>query len=640
MSKWIRPIDNSGTGTGVNDGSIYTFKERKYESLAREILQNSLDERMFGDLPVKVDFKLFRLPTADIPEVDKFKQMFQDGFDFWENNHQENGKNFFSNALKLLNSKNINVLRISDFNTKGVKGSQVYDIRTAADITPWYNLIKSEGSSSKGDTQGGSFGIGKNATFANSTFRTVFYSTSDEDEIDAHEGVAKLATVRKADVQFSPKAFYGEEHNGKSRAVAGLLDLDPEFKRKEYGTDIYVLGFEVDEDWNTRMVLSILSDFFLPIHNKQLEININGEIMNSESLGSIFDKYAEKLQGHGNARKRNELQNAFNYYQIITSEETQTFEKEFEGYGKAILKVLYDPEFDRQVVRTRETGMKLFSRGSISKSIGFSGIVSLEGNDLNKLFRKMENPAHTAWSPDNVDEYEDKKKCKNMLSELDKWIKDTIVENGYDSSMESQEVVGLGEYLPAIMSEPETKDTKKSETITNKIKDITEYKPTRKEILAKKSTSEEDLHGKEDEGGDPGKVNKSTTDASKSKGGSGTGQDGNMSSDGNTIGKRKVNKGDYNARLLRRDRNVLLVLQSNKYMQGVNIDIKVSGEASSEKIPIVGAEHKDSGMSYEVDGRTISIGEIPLNTKLPVIIELENYHDYALEVDLYEDKPQ
>src|SRR5690606_22834923 len=112
---------------------------------------------------------------------------------------------------------------------------------------------------------------------------------------------------------------------------------------------------------------------------------------------------------HGSTKRKNELTNAYNYYQILISEDTLVFEKIFDDYGKAVLKVLYNEEFDRQVIRTRETGMKLFARGSISKSIGFAGIVSLEGEELNKLFRKMENPAHTSWSADNVDNYNDKK---------------------------------------------------------------------------------------------------------------------------------------------------------------------------------------------------------------------------------------
>lgn len=44
MERWIRPETSGDVFNGLNDSSIHTFKEKKYESLARETLQNSLDE--------------------------------------------------------------------------------------------------------------------------------------------------------------------------------------------------------------------------------------------------------------------------------------------------------------------------------------------------------------------------------------------------------------------------------------------------------------------------------------------------------------------------------------------------------------------------------------------------------------------
>jgi len=140
MHTWIRPHDPSGMNNGINDGSIYTFKERKYESLAREILQNSIDERLDQNQPVVVEFSLFHYPVKDLHEVVHYKKLYQDSLHYWQDNHQENAKDFFTHALALLEKETIPILRISDFNTKGVKGSSVTTINSSKDISPWYNF--------------------------------------------------------------------------------------------------------------------------------------------------------------------------------------------------------------------------------------------------------------------------------------------------------------------------------------------------------------------------------------------------------------------------------------------------------------------------------------------------------------------
>ena len=44
--------------------------------------------------------------------------------------------------------------------------------------------------------------------------------------------------------------LHGNIVDGKSKAINGLLQF-PGYERKEYGTDIYVIGFEEDESWKS-----------------------------------------------------------------------------------------------------------------------------------------------------------------------------------------------------------------------------------------------------------------------------------------------------------------------------------------------------------------------------------------------------
>ena len=106
----------------------------------------------------------------------------------------------------------------------------------------------SEGASSKDGTGGGSFGIGKFAAFANSKIRTVFYSTLDSTGKQASQGLSILASF----IDEKGSKTFGEGYCGtmdskeSTSPVYDQIHLDESFNRKsdDFGTDIYVLGFD------------------------------------------------------------------------------------------------------------------------------------------------------------------------------------------------------------------------------------------------------------------------------------------------------------------------------------------------------------------------------------------------------------
>ena len=202
-----------------------------------------------------------------------------------------------------------------------------------------------------------------------------------------------------------------------------------------------------------------LSDFMIPIHNDDLEVNMDGEVINNETLPSLYDKYIEFVI-RIERKIGTEIQSSKNYYEVLTSDKTQNFSHEFKSLGKVNLKVLYNQDFERKILRTRDTGMKLFEAGGISSTIGFSGIVTLEGVELNKLFRDMENPAHTKWSADNISNPEKRKLGEKTRLELNRWMKKEVINNA-DKNAEALEIEGLEDYLPAdLVNDPEDKKRK------------------------------------------------------------------------------------------------------------------------------------------------------------------------------------
>ena len=61
---WNFPPTNGGREDGFNDAGIATFVGRPLQSLAREIIQNSLDARQDQDIPVHIDFEIIDLTES------------------------------------------------------------------------------------------------------------------------------------------------------------------------------------------------------------------------------------------------------------------------------------------------------------------------------------------------------------------------------------------------------------------------------------------------------------------------------------------------------------------------------------------------------------------------------------------------
>ncbi|NMA49673.1 MAG: hypothetical protein GX947_07890, partial [Tissierellia bacterium] len=368
---WIFPKNNNGPITGIGEAGVETFKGSPFNSLAREICQNSLDARLNNGQPVLVEFHQFKIPQEQLMSADELIDAFKRSRDFWKKLNNKKTVEFFEKALDVVNSNEIPVLRISDFNTTGLTGSnQEYG-------TAWYNLVKSSGVSDKGGSSGGSFGIGKSAPYACSDLRTIYYSTLDYNGLHASQGVSRLVTFRDSDGDTT----YGMGYYGNKEDVSPLkqpLFLDNRYTRTSSGTDIYILGFQDDNGWQIEMIKAVIEGYLIAIHEDKLRVIVGDVQISKDTLPSLIETYKDKLKY------------AYNYYQVLTSEETQELTYEMEGLGKFELKVLLKQGLHRKILVTRINGMKLFDKANISSTIQFAGILRLIDEPVNEFFRLLE----------------------------------------------------------------------------------------------------------------------------------------------------------------------------------------------------------------------------------------------------------
>lgn len=506
---WNFPSNDNGCVNGISEAGIETFRGNIFQSLAKEICQNSLDARLDDDKPVKIEFCLSNIDIRDIPDFERLHDVFVLSKKYWENNKKAN--DFYENALKILTSKKIRLLRISDFNTTGITGAR------EEKSSNWVDLVKSSGVSNKTGTAGGSYGIGKNAPFASSELRVVYYSTFDKDNIRAYQGVAKLASfeeekskgiisLKKKKVMTQGMGFYGNIEN--NLPVFEDFSLD-NFKRTEIGTDLYILGFIKDDDWENKMIKSVLSSYLLSIYNGDLEIKIENVLISKMNLESLVQEYADDLTK--------------GYYQVLCSPNTVHKEKKFAGLGNITLDILIGKDLNkRKVLMARGNGMKIFDKNRISSTMQFAGICVLKDKNVDEYFRLMETPQHDKWE---ADRHSNKKEAEKIIKELNKFIKDEIKDLGRNTILDEMDAVGASEYLPDDVVDVNTKEQNKKESLLNKTSNVSSLKKVNVVSSSKDGTQFIDESNLDD-----GNVN----------------TDGEINDDGNLPARKKHNKTSKN----------------------------------------------------------------------------------------------
>lgn len=195
MKKWFFPSRGFGATEGFSNPGLEMFKGEPIRAMAREVCQNSLDAKKNNDQPLRIEFERLYLKTSSFPGIMELRQTLLKCQDFWHSQGDEKTKQFVKNALKTVSGNDFFVLRISDYNTTGLKGAFSNE-----NITPWKGLVQGDAFSIKSnDTAAGSFGIGKAAPFVVSSLQTVFYRTFDESGVRAAQGVTHLVSFEDLD---------------------------------------------------------------------------------------------------------------------------------------------------------------------------------------------------------------------------------------------------------------------------------------------------------------------------------------------------------------------------------------------------------------------------------------------------------
>ena len=437
--KWRFPGNGYTADAGLDTADMETFKKDAISSLARELCQNSIDAKDRNvQGPVRMVFKSFEIDSFLIPGRAALIEQIEACQATWST-HKKISAQLKDMHTQITKEKTM-CLRVSDFNTTGLVGV------SGGDKTPWHYLVHGSGISDKGETSGGSKGIGKFATFVSSQINTVFFSTRTIVGEYGYEGVCKLCSAKQKNTSEKTQGigYFGNTYQ--NLPIKEELILDSSFVRNEneYGSDIYILGFKNPNGWEKDIISKILDSFMSAIVFETLEIEVDGVVINRTTLRDIVfsDEYINK-------RNRKSI---VSQYLLLTDKEHR-FEDiiTIDNYGTATLYLL---EFSGEneslstnnCVMIRYPYMKIKEISRIS-TLPCSAMCIIDDNNLNKVLRNIENPQHTDWEFKRIEDEAEKTEVKAIYDELINNIKQLIYDHLSTSEDTKTDIEGAGDYF-------------------------------------------------------------------------------------------------------------------------------------------------------------------------------------------------
>ena len=396
--KWFFADQPQGTNeTGPNNAMEQSFKQHPYASLIRESIQNSLDAVLDENAPVRMEYTFEELKGAEYANFFELQKHIQGCLDYYPNN--KNAKANYKPMLALFSGntlqEHLGYIRVSDFNTKGM------EYQEDKTDSPFYAFVRSAGVSSKeSDIAGGSFGFGKAAYYLLSPISTIIVSTRTASGNYFFEGISSLCTHTYNGIKKMPIGYYD---NQKGNPICRQEDIPEQFVRRESGTDINILGFNLSDKTEAikEMIEAVLRNFWLAILRGKLEVTIQGTFISKANLSTLMDDYFPELDDQN---KRIGQYNPRPYFEAVyyceNSAKYKKFEESLPILGDVCLYVNKVKGVSDKIIFLRAPLMLVFGRKNKTNH-GMYGVFLCESEKGNDILRNMENPAHDEWKPAN-----------------------------------------------------------------------------------------------------------------------------------------------------------------------------------------------------------------------------------------------
>ena len=634
-------IDPDGELDG-NDASQEHFTGHRLTSVAREIGQNTNDARSEAAIeegkPAVVAFERIDVPADQIPDLNGLKEKLNGCLEYAEN-HLENDEyaKFYKKAIQVISKKHISVLRVSDWNTRGLEGP-------FEGATPVIAFAKGKGISKKSTVNsGGSRGIGKNAIFTISELRTSFFSTySLNKKSGKREYLSQGKAVLISDLK-GKKIRKGTGYCGlpNAEAIVGEKEIPDWMKRSGHvpveavdqsGLSLFALGFNQGPNWHLHLAASAITTFFSAIQQGFIEFRVidgeNNLVINRESYLGFFDNL--EIVKPLDAEEIRHFDKAKVYAKILEdaeAEDPSVVVEQFENpkVGNFKLCIRVQDGMPRNVALIR-TGMLITeSMPNLKRFSGkdFAAVLQAQTEKGMAFLRSLEGAEHNALEPDRIDDKATRNKAKKTLDEVTRRAREILDKHIRVEAEDADDIDELAQYFPYEMGQGEEDKEKNELNPLGKLMLVP--KPAKKSIKFKPREGE----NSDSTGGFEGDTG---TDTGESGSGSGAGNgSGAKDKSGDKPTNKRESVGISNIRAP--------LLAESKIKRRVSFTI--DGEDDFElALFIAGADHddslavKDSSLGVVHEGK-IRFSGIKKNQRLSTDVELQSEFSGAIKAFAY-----
>ena len=457
---WQFPPTNGGLADGFNNSGIAHFSGKPVASLARETIQNSLDAKV-GASPVEMSFEIQEIKRPEALGRDELIAAIKECLKkVHESGDDDKARTMFNQAVTLLQRPRLSCLRIADRNTTGLHDKH------------WRALVKMQGASVKEERgAGGSHGIGKNAPFAVSSLRTVYYWTrfdQDGSAVELFQGKAVLISHEAAgesgveeNVEKQGTGFYGiidKCRELRGEAVPERISRIENEKGRGNGTSLWIAGFDKAGNWQRRIAGSVIGNFFYAIEFGALCVTIDpSEELKERQLVKIEKKTISRwfeylLAEEDQDGEEGYVMPAHEFWKVIRSGDPVA-EKEDNDLGHVRLWIRVLDGLPKKVGLVRRTGMLITTeQRGLLRFPGFRDFISVcvfDSQKGNELLRGMENPQHDQFEPERLADDRQRRRGRAALKRVTKWIRSELTKLAVPTlSDTATDLDELAQFLP------------------------------------------------------------------------------------------------------------------------------------------------------------------------------------------------
>ncbi|MGL5125689.1 MAG: hypothetical protein ACRC6U_06835 [Fusobacteriaceae bacterium] len=395
--------------------SMTDFDKHGIAGVIRENIQNSCDARLDDQNPVKIDIDLNDIYTKDLPGIDCLQVRIEA-----LKGENQYSKETIKNMQKTIGNEKSSVMTIEDSNTKGLSGA-------TKEKSPYIAYAYSKGFHAEDENEekeaqrGGSHGIGKIASNAASDIATMYFATKDDLEEMYLGGTCEFIDHSYGGRNFLGSGYFANLKSNKFEAYKNE-DINSIFSKKTRGLKV-IIPFLKDEfsDFN-KIIKSVCDSFFISILNKDLEVNVCSQKIDSVNLEKIVlnEKYYE--QNIKNFTRKSNLTPL--YLNTFKNHENKTKLEIFDKNGKPYffdmyLNIVEGLNVGRYCI-FRTNGMKVAEKSIKGSSSSFFNIVLVSKSKEEDMFLKsLENEAHTQLSSEHIKNKLFKQNAVRFLNNLD-----------------------------------------------------------------------------------------------------------------------------------------------------------------------------------------------------------------------------